>query len=118
MKGKHRPVTGRELGNSFVQRDPVNHGHAIRIFRAFYDLNGGFAILGCLLHAHAAFAEVHQHLIYGEPVEPGRKSGFSAKTADFSKELYEDLLCEIFSLRDVSGHAQAERVNAAIMALV
>jgi hypothetical protein len=51
-------------------------------------------------------------------VEPGRKSGLSPKAADLSKELYEDFLCEVFSLRDVSGHPEAERVNAAIMALV
>jgi len=61
---------------------------------------------------------VHQHLIDREPVEPGRKSGLSAKAADFSKELYEDLLREVFSLRDVSRHAQTQRVHAAIMALV
>src|SRR4030095_8943628 len=46
------------------------------------------------------------------------KSGFAPKTTDFSKELYEDLLSEIFGLRDVAGHSQAERVDATVMALV
>src|SRR5690242_1710729 len=118
MKREHRAVTGWQLGNRLVQRDPVDHGHRVGVFRTFYDLDGRFAIFSRLLHTHSAFAEVHQHLIDCEPVEPGCKSGFSPKTADFSKELYEDLLCEVFSLRDVAGHTQAEGVDAAIMALV
>src|SRR6185503_6471808 len=49
---------------------------------------------------------------------PGSKSRFTPETANFSKELNEDLLCEIFSLRHIARHPQAEGIHATIMALV
>src|SRR5690349_10877911 len=118
MQREHRSITGRELSDCLVQRDPVDYGHRVRIFRAFDDLDGCFSILGRLLHAHAAFAEVHEHLVDRQPVQPSGEGGLSTKTADFSKELYEDFLREVFSLRDVAGHTQTERIDAAIMTLV
>src|SRR5215813_10056597 len=51
-------------------------------------------------------------------MKPGRKRRFATKTADFSKELYKNLLGEVFSFRDISRHAQAEGVNPSIMPLV
>src|ERR1051325_5254458 len=118
LKRKYRPITGRQLSDSLIERYAVNHGHGIGVFRPFHYLGRRFAVFSRLLHTHAAFAKMHEHLIDGEPVQPGSKGRFTPKTADFSKELNEDLLCEIFSLRDVAGHSQTERVDAAIMALV
>src|SRR5215216_2840193 len=118
VKRKYRPVSGRQLSDSFIERYTVNHGHGIGVFRPFYYLSRRFSVFSRLLHAHAAFAKMHEHLIDGKPVQPGSKSGFAPKTTDFSKELNEDLLCEIFSLRDVAGHSQTERVYAAIMTLI
>jgi hypothetical protein len=117
VKGKDRSITGRQLSNRLVQGDPVNHRHRIGVFRASFYLVRGFAVLSRVFHAHSTFAEMHQHLVDGEAVKPRRESGLAPKTTDFSKELYEDLLSEIFSLRDISGHPQAERINATIMAL-
>ena len=51
-------------------------------------------------------------------MQPGRKGRLTTKTSYFSKELNEDFLSEIFSLGDVAGHSQTERVNPAIMPLV
>ena len=45
VKRKYRPITGRELSNSFIQRYPVNYGHGIGVFRAFYYLNRRFTVL-------------------------------------------------------------------------
>src|SRR6185295_12694253 len=118
VKGEHRTVTWRQLSNSLIERYPVNYGHGIGVFRAFYYLNRRFAIFSSLLHTHTAFAEVHEHLVHGQAVKPGSKGGFATETTNFSKELNEDLLCEIFSLRDIAGHSQTERVDAAIMTLV
>jgi hypothetical protein len=118
MEGEHRPITGRQLSNSLVQRYPVNYRHGIGVFRAFYYLNWRFPVLSRLFHPHPAFAEMHQHLIDCQPVQPGSKGGFAPEATDFSKELNEDLLCEVFSLRNVPCHPQAERVDAPIMPLV
>src|SRR5688500_2558910 len=118
VKRENRPVTGRQLSDSLVECYPVNYGHGIRVFRTFYYLSRRFPVFSGLLHAHSAFAEMHEHLIHGQPVQPGSKSGFSPETTNLSKELNEDLLCEIFSLRDIVGHSEAQRINATIMALV
>ena len=52
------------------------------------------------------------------PVQPGGKGRLTTKASNFSKELNEDFLSEVFGLRDVAGHSQTERVNPAIMPLV
>src|SRR6185369_5334210 len=103
VKRENRPVTRRQLSNSLIERYPVNYGHGIGVFCTFYYLNRRFAVFSGLLHAHAAFAEVHEHLVHGQTVQPGSKGRFTTETTNFSKELNEDLLCEIFCLRDVAG---------------
>ena len=118
VKGKDRAVAGRQLNNRFIQGYAIHDRHRIGVFRAFDYLYRSFAVVGRLFHLDAAFAEVHQDLVDGQPVQPGGKSGLTSKTSNFSKELDEDLLCKVFRLRDVTGHSQAERVNPAIMTLV
>ena len=51
-------------------------------------------------------------------MQPGGKSRLATKASNFSKELDENLLSEVFCLRDVAGHSQTERINPAIMSLV
>jgi len=118
VKGKDRAVTGRQLSYRFIQRYPVNNRHSVRIFRAFDDLYWRFTVICRLLHLDAALAEMHQDLVDGQAVQPCRKGGFAAEAANFSKELNEDFLCEVFCLRDIAGHAQAQRVDPTIMSLV
>jgi len=118
VQGEDRAVAGWQLGNSLVKRNAIHYRHCIGVFRAFDYLDRRFTIVGRLLHLDAAFAEVHQDLIDGQPVQPGRKGRLTTKASNFSKELNEDFLCEVFSLRDVAGHSQTQRVNPAIMPLV
>ena len=118
VKGKDRAVAGRQLTNSFVERDAIHYRHRIGVFRALNYLYRCFAIISRLLHLDAAFAKVHQDLVDGQPVQPGGKGRLTTKASNFSKELNEDLLCKVFSLRDVTGHSQTERVNPAVMPLV
>jgi hypothetical protein len=61
---------------------------------------------------------MHEHLIDREAMKPGGEGRFTPKTPDFSKELNEDLLSEIFRFRHISRHPQAEGVNSPIMTLV
>jgi hypothetical protein len=51
-------------------------------------------------------------------MQPGGKGRLTTKASNFSKELDEDFLSEVFCLRDVAGHSQTEGVNPAIMPLV
>lgn len=118
VQGEDRAVPGRQLTNGFVERYAIHYRHRIWVFRALDYLNRRFAIVRRLLHLDAAFAKVHQDLIDRQPVQPGGERRFTAKAANFSKELNEDFLSEVFSLRDVAGHPQTERINATIMPLV
>jgi len=118
VKGKYRAVTGRQLCYRFVQSYAVDYRHSIRVFSAFNDLDRRFTVVCRLFHLDAALAKMHQDLVDGQSVQPRRKGGFPAKAANFSKELNEDFLCEVFCLRDIAGHAQAQGVNPTIMPLV
>lgn len=118
VKGKDRAVAGRQLTNSFVERYAIHYRHRIGVFRAFDYLYRRFAIVSGLLHLDATFAKVHQDLVDGQPVQPGGKGRFTTKASNFSKELNEDFLSEVLSLRDVAGHSQTERIDPAIMTLI
>ena len=104
VKGKNRPVPRGQLGNGLIKGDAVNYRHCIGVLGAFHYLNRRFTILSRLLHTNSAFAEVHENLIDCQSVKPGSESRFASKTANFSKELYEDLLSEILSFGHISSH--------------
>jgi hypothetical protein len=118
VQGEDRTVAGRQLTNGLVKRNAIHYRHCIGVFSAFDYLDRRFTIVRRLLHLHAALAKVHQDLVDGQPVQPGRKRRLTTKASYFSKELNEDFLSEVLGLRDVAGHSQAERVNPAIMPLV
>ncbi len=118
VKGKDRAVAGGKLSNRFIKGDAIHNRHRIGVFGAFYYLDGSFTVVGRLLHLDASCAKVHQDLINGQTVQPGGKGRFTTKASNFSKELNEDLLCEVFRLRDVTCHSQTERINPAVMSLV
>src|SRR5262249_42024286 len=118
MQGENRERSGWELSDRVVQGDPVDHWHGVGVFRAFDDLNRRLAVLGRLLETDATLAKMHQHLIYSQAVQPGRKCRFAAKAANFSKELDKNFLGQVLGFRYIARHPQAERIYAAIVALV
>jgi len=117
VKGENCSISGRQLRDGFIQGDAIYNGHRIRIFRAFNYLNWRFTVFSRRLHPHSAFTEVHQDLIDRKSMKPSSKGGFASKTADFSKELDENLLREVFSFRHTSRHPQAQGVDATIVTL-
>ena len=118
MKRENHFIPGWQLHNSPVQSDPVNHRHGVRVLGAFDNLDWRLTVLGRLLHSHATLAKVHQDLIDGQPVQPSRECRLTAKAANLSKELNENLLREVFGLRDISRHPQAQGVNSPVVALI
>ena len=97
-KGKNHFIPRWQLDDGSVQRDPIDHRHMVWILGAFDNLDRRFAVLGRLLHSHATLAKVHQNLIDRQPVQPSREGRLTPKAANFSKELYENLLREVFGL--------------------
>jgi hypothetical protein len=51
-------------------------------------------------------------------MQPGRKSTFAPERAEFSKQLQECFLRQIFRFSGVPRHAQAQRVDAALVEVV
>lgn len=118
VQDKYRSVTAWQLPYGFVQRQPVNVARTFRdrLNDVLYFAN--LAFLSRFFVLHAAFAEVHQNMIDRHAVQPGRKGGFTAKTANLAEELNEDFLRQVFGLCRVRQHAQTQAVNAAIVTLV
>jgi hypothetical protein len=61
---------------------------------------------------------MHQYLIDRQAMEPGGKGRFPSKTTDFTKELDEDFLREVFGFRGILCHAKTEGIDSSVMALV
>ena len=57
----------------------------------------------------------HQHDVHHQAMQPGGKGGVAAEGRYFPKKLKKSLLCQIFSVRRVAGHAQAQGVNAPVV---
>ena len=68
-----------------------------------------------LLQLHTPFAEVHQDLIYGQTVEPGRKRRVAAKATNLAEQLNKGFLREVFGLGNVVSHPQTDRIDATIV---
>src|SRR6478735_1006107 len=118
VQGENHFIPRWQLRNCLVECNPVDHRHRIRVLSSLNDLDWGFAVLGCLLEPDASFAEVHQDLVDRQTMQPGGERGFTTKTADFAKELDKDFLSEVFGFGYIPGHPQAERIYAAVVALV
>src|SRR5207302_732 len=71
-----------------------------------------------LLQPHAALAKMHQHLVHGQTMQPGRKRRLAAETPNLAKELDKDFLRQVFGLSHILGHAQAERIDATVVTLI
>ena len=61
---------------------------------------------------------MHQDLVNGQPMKPGRESRLAAETTDLAVELDEDFLRQILGLGRVGSHPQAQAVDAARVARV
>ena len=104
VEREHRAVSRGQLGDGFVERDAIYDRHGTRVFSAFDYLHRRLTILGRLFQAHAALAKVHQHLVDGQAVQPGRKGRLAAKASDLAKELDEDFLRQVLGFRDIRRH--------------
>lgn len=59
------------------------------------------------------FAKAHEDDVCREAMEPGGEGGFAAEGVNFTEELKEGFLSEVFSLERIADHAKTETVNAA-----
>src|SRR5581483_10398599 len=66
----------------------------------------------------ALFAQVHQHYVDREPVQPRGKGGLSPECRDLAIQLQESFLGEVLGFGGVAGHPQAEGINPALVEAV
>ena len=117
MKDKDGAISGRQLNNRFVQREPIKYWEARHNVEGFDYLLRQFAVFGKLLFSAAIFAKVHQHVVNRQAVQPRRKSAFTTKGIQLAKYLNEDLLGQIFRFRSISSHSQTYGIHLSVMKL-
>src|SRR6185436_15899628 len=77
-----------------------------------------FAVIRYLFILDASSSEVHQDLIHGQPMQPRRESGITAKTSCFTEKLYENFLRQILCLRSVIRHAHRQAKGPSMIPLI
>src|ERR1051325_5440488 len=87
VQRENRPITRRQLGDSLVQGNAVNHWHGVWVLGSHHDLHGNFALFSCLFEPHSPLPKVHEHLVKSQPMEPGSERRLATKATDFAKEL-------------------------------
>src|SRR4030088_2153754 len=61
---------------------------------------------------------MHQHYIYRQPMQPGRKSRLASKSCDLAIQLEKRFLRKILSCGGITRHPQTERVNPPLVPVV
>src|ERR1035438_5682404 len=115
------PAAFRKLLQRTTQRDAVDHSGQLRIALAKIAVQRRRLRIDRLVQRNGwgglPPAKLHQHGVYGNPIEPGRKRGISAKRTDGSEHLQESLLRQVLCLSHILGHEQANRVDAVLVLL-
>ena len=60
-------------------------------------------------------AQVHEHYVHRQAMQPGGERRFTAKRGDLAIKLQEGLLRQVFRFRRVADHAQAKRIHPALV---
>src|ERR1700737_1187644 len=93
VQNKDHPVAGRQGGDSALQRDAVDRPGEMEVAAAEVTLGGVLVggVDGLLKRdqLQALLAELHQHEVDGEAVQPGGECGLTAEAADLAKEVQE-----------------------------
>src|SRR5208282_5700366 len=116
VQDKDQPIASRKIGDCALERKSIDRSGQRQIrgteATTWTVIVGGFH---CFVQGHkwqSLLAQVHEHNIDREAVQPCGKSRVSSKCCDLSMQLKERLLRQIFSFSCIAHHAQAEGVNA------
>ena len=114
MQDERHPCLGRELADSVLQVD----GHA-RLARAFGVVGGLQVIRSCnSCRASLLRAEIGEHDIDRQSMQPGGKCALPAKRADHFPRAHENVLRQLLRAGGVSARSQAEGVDPTHMLAV
>src|SRR5258708_458797 len=58
---------------------------------------------------------MHQHLVNRQAMKPGSEGTFTSKASQLAKNLYENVLCQIFSLSGISNHSQTKGIDSPVI---
>ena len=122
MQDKDRSIPFRQIRNGSFEGDPIHRAHQVQIRVAVFLLRQILVFVFRLLiqrnFIQTLLPKVHKNNVDRQPMKPSRKSRFTSKGANFSKQLHEGFLGKILSFSRVADHAQAERINSALMQAV
>jgi hypothetical protein len=100
-----------QFADCILQPESINGPLQDYILRSKIFLGRIFVGLGVLIEGNdlqTLLAQLHQHDIHGHAMQPGREGRFTAEAGNFSKQLHEGFLGEVFSLGRIGGHAQTQ----------
>ena len=115
VQDEHISIAVGKLGDRILQGDAVDDLHFPGICGAENGLLGHFAVVARTLILDRPPSEVHQHLIDGHSMQPGRKRGIAAKTADLLEKLDKNFLREVFGVGLAGRHSEREAISTAMI---
>ncbi len=123
VEQEHLPVAGGKLLDGVFQCNAVDGAHQQRVLLADFALGAFAGLVGVDGFVERnlrqlLLAQVHQHHVHRQPMQPGRKRRLAAESLNLAEELQESFLGHFFRFRGVAQHAQAERIDPALVQVV
>jgi hypothetical protein len=119
MQHEDHAVAGRKRGDGAFQRDAVDRTGEVRVAGAEVALGSVvFAGVDGLFERdelQALFAQVHEHEVDRQAVQPGGERALAAEAAQLAVQVQEGFLRHVFGFRNIAEHAQAERIYAPLV---
>ena len=119
VQNEDEPVTWGKIGDGAFQRDPIDGSGEHEVARADVLARTvflrGFQGLFKRDLGQTLLAQVHEHDIDREAVQPGGECRVAAEGADLAIELQKGFLGQVFGFGYVTQHAQAQGVDATLM---
>src|SRR4051812_11166293 len=118
MQPEDIAVSRGQQGDGALNHDPINDRRLLWTLGGKRRLRWESPFFEGLFGPYPTLAPVHQYLIDGETVQPGREGPLTAKRSDFSPQIHKDVLPEVLGFGRVGHHAQAECIDSLIVPTV
>jgi hypothetical protein len=113
VKEINAAIAGGKRSNSAINSKTVDRSSLCQITSSKASAGMFFGNICCQVieryKRHDALAQMHQHSIYSQPVQPSAKDRIASKQSDLAVRLQKCFLHQIFSQRGITNHAHAYR---------
>lgn len=117
-----QPVPRSETGEGAVDGEPVDDAGLVEVAGSEVARHAFFGDVGHEVierdNGENTFAQVHEHGVDREPMEPGGEIGVTAEGSELAMDLKEGFLGQVFGQGEVAHNAHADGEDAFLVALV